>query len=105
MTKIFTIVKNDEGQIAAVDGAAIKVCLKADGSIVPCATDLCVVITATLKLIIAHIEKAGKDGASTATTGSQPDLRSYSPSRTSTRLGRPPALALPILRTSASAGC
>ena len=62
MTKIFTIVKNDEGQIAAVDGAAIKVCLKADGSIVPCATDLSVVIAATLELIIAHIEKPGKDG-------------------------------------------
>ena len=46
-----------------MDGAAIKVCLKADGSIVPCATDLSVVIAATLELIIAHIEKAGKDGA------------------------------------------
>lgn len=34
----------------------------ADGSIVPCATDLSVVIAATLELIIAHIEKAGKDG-------------------------------------------
>ena len=34
----------------------------ADGSI-PCATDLSVVIAATLELIIAHIEKAGKDGA------------------------------------------
>ena len=64
-TKTFTIVQNDEDQMAAMDmdGAAIKVCLKADGAIVACSTDLRLVIAATLEFIIAHVEKAGKDGS------------------------------------------